>query len=245
LEPSTETYQNIYSKANKFVSNYNTYEDFNEAIQEKGLTKRMANNIQVNSQNIPGLEDPDKIIRAAFNTDEKQLISEQDNAVFEINDKFVIGFVTEVREEGTAPFDQVKEDIKLKVKENKKAEKIAKEMNSKLKESNTLAGLAGSMGLTPRQASNVNYSSVRIPGLGSEPKIAGVVATLEKDKLSYPIKGENGVYVVKITDISEQNITPEFYKQRTLQQMQRTAAYRAYEALKEAANIKDKRYKFY
>lgn len=245
LEPSTETYQNIYSKANKFVSNNNTYEDFNEAIEEQGLTKRMANNIQVNSQSIPGLENPDKLIRASFSTEEKQLISQQDNAVFEINDKFVIGFVTEVREEGTAPFDQVKEDIKLKVRENKKAEKIAQEMNSKLKEANSLEGLATSMGVTPRQASNVSYSSVRIPGLGSEPKVAGVIATLEKDQLSYPIKGENGVYVIKITNISEQNITPEFYKQRTLQQMQRTAAFRAYEALKEAANIKDKRYKFY
>ncbi len=245
LEPSTKTYQNIYSKANKFVSNNNTYEKFNEAIKEQGLTKRRANNIQVSSQSIPGLENPDKLIRAAFSTEEKQLISQQDNAVLEINDKFIIGFVTEVREEGTAPFDQIKEDIKLKVKENKKAEKIASEMDSKLKETNSLEGLASNMGLTPRQASDVSYSSVRIPQLGSEPKVAGVVAALEQGKLSYPIKGENGVYVVKVTNISTQNITPEFYKQRTLKQMQRTAAYRAYEALKEAANIKDKRYKFY
>ena len=245
LEPSSKTYQNVYSKANKFVSNNNSYDDFNETLEKEGLTKRMANNVQPNSKNIPGLEAPDELIRGAFQTEKKKLISSNNNAIFEINDKFVVGFVTEIREEGTAPFNQVKEEIKLKVREQKKAEQIAKKMNENLADANSMENLATEMGLTIKRANNVNYNSVRIPNIGSEPKIAGAAAALEEGKLSYPIKGENGVYIIEVKNITKQDISPQIYKQRELQQMQRTAAFRAYEALKEAADIKDKRYKFY
>ncbi len=245
LEPSSKTYQNVYSKANKFVSNNDSYDEFSEALEKEGLTKRMANNVQPNSKNIPGLENPDELIRGAFDTEKGKLISSNDNAIFEINDQFVIGFVTEVREEGTAPFDQVEEEIKLKVREQKKAEQIAKNMNENLSAANSMEDMATEMDLTIKRASNVNYNAVRIPGIGSEPKIAGAAAALEEGKLSYPIKGENGVYIIEVTNITRQDISPEIYKQRELQQMQRTAAYRAYEALKEAADIKDKRYRFY
>ncbi|MGM0496720.1 MAG: SurA N-terminal domain-containing protein [Bacteroidota bacterium] len=245
LEPSSKTYQNIYSKANKFVSNNDTYDKFNKTVEKEELTKRTANNVQPNSKDIPGLEDPDELIRAAFETDENKIISSEDNAVFEINDKFVIGFVTEIKEEGTAPFDQVREDIKLEVKEKKKADQIAKKMDENLAKANSIESMAKEMGLTMKQASNINYNSVRIPDIGSEPKIAGAAAVLEEGKLSYPIKGENGVYIIEVTNITNQNVDPQMYEQRELEQIQQTAAYRAYEALKEAADIKDKRYRFY
>ena len=38
--PSTKTYQSIYADANKFVTENRSYEKFNTAIEEQGLTKR-------------------------------------------------------------------------------------------------------------------------------------------------------------------------------------------------------------
>lgn len=245
LEPSSETYQQVYSTASKFAGKNNTYEDFLEAIEEEGLTKRMANSIQLNSKSIPGLQDARNLIRAAFEAKEDEIITSNNNPIFEINDQFIIGFVTEVRKEGTAPLDEVKEDVRLKVKEQKKADQIATSIQEQLNNAGSITNLADNLGLRVRQAPSVNYSTMRIPGAGAEPKVAGAAVALEKGKLSYPIQGENGVYVIEVTNINENMMDPELYKQREMQNIQRTATFQAYEALKEEADIKDKRYKFY
>ena len=102
------------------------------------------------------------------------------------------------------------------------------------------------MNLEIMSANEVNYSTYRIPGAGSEPKVVGAAIELEENQLSYPIKGENGVYLIQVTTTNQsENTTPSLVKQRELQRMQRTAPYEAYTALKEAADIQDKRYKFY
>ena len=205
----------------------------------------MANNIQLSARQIPGLQDARPIIRAAFDTKENQLIKSNNNPVFEINDKFIIGFVTQVREEGFAKFEDVKNDITLNVKEQKKADKIAEQMRSEMEGMTSLMEYSQKTNTRLGRATNINYNAFQIPGAGSEPKVIATACIMEPNKISEPIKGENGVYLIQVTNVEKSNQAPSMFRQRELQMLQRTASFEAYDALKEAADIKDKRYKFY
>ncbi len=248
VDPSSETYNNIYNKASRFAGKHRTYDEFIEGINEEDLTKKVANNIQRNAKQIAGLENARKLIRSAFETKEKEIIkSKEDNQpIFEIKDQFVIAFVTEARKDGIAPFDEVKEDIKVKVKENKKAEKLAEKMKNAASQKGSLDAVASELGLQLQTASNITYSSFNIRGAGAEPKLVGAALAMDPNKISAPVKGENGVYLIEVTNRQENNnISPDMIKQREIQGLTRTATYEVYNALKEAAKIQDKRYKFY
>jgi peptidyl-prolyl cis-trans isomerase D len=245
LEPSSETYQNVYSQASRFAGQNPNYDAFLKAIEEKGMTKRIANNIQINARQIPGLQNARPLIRGAFNTKEKQIIQSDNNPIFEINDKFIIGYVTEVRKEGFAEFEEVKEDIRINVAEQKKAERIAEEMKGELDNAGSLEEFASQQNIRLQTANGINYSSFQIPGAGSEPEVIATASVIEQEKISEPVKGNNGVYVIQVTNVTEAQQSPEMIKQRELQNLQRIATFEAYNALKEAADIEDKRYKFY
>lgn len=247
IEPSSETYQKVYSKASRFAGELNSYENFTEAVEENDLKKRTANNVQINSSSIPGLEDARNLIRAAYDTKANRLItSDNDDPIFEIGDNFVVGFVTEIRKEGIAPFEQVKSDIRATVTENKKAEKIQDQFNEAMQNAGSLEEIADQKNLEIMSANSVNYSSNSIPGAGSEPKVVGAAMELEENQLSYPIQGENGVYTIQVTNASgTESPSPSTVKQQEEQRMHRIAPTEAFTALKEAADIEDKRYKFY
>ncbi len=245
LEPSSETYQDVYSNASRFAGQNPNYQEFLKAVEEKGMTKRIANNIQINARQIPGLQNARPLIRGAFNTKEEQIIQSNNNPIFEINDKFIIGYVTEIRKEGFAKFEDVKEDIRINVEEQKKAEKIAEEMKKELENTGTLENYANRHSVRLQRASNISYNSFQIPGAGSEPGVIATAVVMEQEQVSEPIKGNNGVYAIQVTNVTENQQSPELIKQRELQNLQRIATFEAYNALKEAADIEDKRYKFY
>jgi peptidyl-prolyl cis-trans isomerase D len=68
--PGSTTNQRIYSEASQFAGTNNTYEKFNQAVAEKGLNKRIANDITPRQKTLPGLNEarslivlPDKLKR--------------------------------------------------------------------------------------------------------------------------------------------------------------------------------------
>ena len=246
IEPSSETYQNVYTEASKFAGKNQSYEDFQQAIQEQDMTKRMANSVQINSRSIPGLEDARSLIRSAFNTKEGKIITSNNDPIFEISEKFIVAFVTDVNEEGIAPLEDVENDVRLAVKENKKGALLKERFNEALGDSESLAAVASELGLEIMEANAVNYNTYSIPGAGSEPALVGAATAMAQDQISYPIQGENGVYMIRVNQVEEgQKMPSHMIRQREMQRFQRTAAFEAFTALKEAAEIVDKRHKFY
>jgi parvulin-like peptidyl-prolyl isomerase len=79
-----------------------------------------------------------------------------------------------------------------------------------------------------------------------EPAVVGTVAAIETDKISKPIAGNNGVYVVRVTSTNqgtEQSVEAE--QARLAQSLTMRAGSQAYEAQRKKANIEDLRSKFY
>ena len=246
LEPSNETYQKTYTKASKFAGNNRTYESFIKTIENENLTKRVANSIRENDQQISGLDDSRQFIRAIYETENNEIIKTQNDPIFELGNKFIVGFLTNVKEEGIAPFEQVKQQIAVQVKKEKKAEKIAEEINEALNENKDLNYIANKFNTNVEVASNISFRSYSVPNAGVEPKLVAVASTLNPEEISRPVKGNNKVFVIKVKSVNiDKNIDVDMQKNQTQMQLQNRANYEAFEALKETAKIIDKRAKFY
>jgi len=247
IEPSSDTYNQIYSQASRFAGVNNTYDKFKEAIKKNNLEKHVAV-IGKNDENIPGLESARPFIRAAFKTEKDNIILSTNNqAVFELGDKFVIGYITEAKTEGIAPLKDVEEDIRLQVTKEKKGDALVMVFKKEMKDVKTLDDLASKINARIREASGITFNSFTIPGAGIEPALNAVAYVWPPNRLTSPVKGLNGVYVLEITSVTEPDSISNYnqIKTRLMANFQTRTNFEAYNALKKHADIKDERAKFF
>ncbi len=242
VEPSTETYQNIYAKVSKFRAENNTKDKFNDAVNADSLlTKRVASNLKETDKNIPGIESPRELVRWAYGAEKNDI-----SPIFELGNRFVIAVLTEVREKGIAPLEQVEAEVELNVKKDKKAEKLIAKYNELLSKYNSLEEIAQQLGVDIREANDVNFASFTIPALGVEPAVIAYAVATDENKISEPVKGMNGVYLLKVLSsnvVEESDFASE--QIRMLNGLSSRVDYQVFEALKKSADILDNRAKYF
>ena len=82
--PSTQTYQDTYAKASKFAGENTTKAEFDAAVAEEKLDKKVAS-VHENDRQIAGLENARNLIRAAYDTEEgKIIVSQEGSPIFEL-----------------------------------------------------------------------------------------------------------------------------------------------------------------
>jgi peptidyl-prolyl cis-trans isomerase D len=241
LEPSNKTFQKFYSDASKFATNYNTKDKFDAAISQQNIAKRIGNNLKENDKTIPGLEQARDVVRWAFKAKKDDI-----SPIFDLGNRYILAVLTEIREKGIAPFEQVKAQIEASVKKDKKAEMISKKFKDAIAQNKSLEELAGMTGVTVDTAKSISFSSFQIPALGMEPDVIAVATLAEKDKLSDPITGKIGVFIIRVFNISKNDDTNIKAEQDKLDQnIKSRSEYQAFEAMKTIADIEDYRAKFY
>jgi peptidyl-prolyl cis-trans isomerase D len=237
---SSATNQKVYSEASEFAGLNKTYSQFISAAEAKKLTKRMANNLLENDRRIAGLESPRELIRWAFKAKKGEV-----STVFEFGNNFVVATLTAIREEGNAPLEQVRDDVRIKVLREKKGQILADKMREALKGSNSLDEVAQKLNAKVEQASRISFSSFSIPSAGVEPAVIATASVSAEGRITGPIIGNNGVFAINVTAINKDESDLASERMRLANSYQSRAYYEAFEALKKNANIKDKRAKFY
>jgi peptidyl-prolyl cis-trans isomerase D len=193
VEPSSQTYRQVFSQANKFASENRTLAKFDTAVVNQGLNKRTAERISSTSNRIPGVDQSRQIIRWAFwETTKVGDVS----TIFEDDKQFVIAALKEIKNKGYSPFEQVKEQIRPLVVNKLKGEYLVKKINDF--NATTLNDLASNMNSKVDTAKNLSFSARNIPGFGSEPNVIGQMFTVEPKQISKPIAGYNAVFVAMI-----------------------------------------------
>ncbi len=235
-----ETYQKAYSEASRFAATYNNGEKFDEGILEENLTKRIANSLRQEDRAITGLDSPRQMIMWAFGASKGDL-----SEIYEFGNRFVIAKVTEYREEGIAPLDQVYGEVESVTLNEKKAEYLISEFGNA--GSTSLADIATKMKVEVRTIENASFSAYSIPGIGVEPSISAIISSMTVNEISEPIKGVNGVYVLQLTKVTEPTVQLDYIagKTRLLQGLTSRAGYEAFQALEKSSKVIDKRNKFY
>ena len=242
IEASSRTIQNTYSVASKFASENQDKKAFDAAIVAQGLNKKMAN-LRENDRQVAGLENSRQLVRGAFQSNVGEMVvSSEGTPIFELDDQFIVAVLTGIQEKGNAPFASVKTTIEMELKKDKKAEQLIAKMAGKT----DLTSLASELGTSVGEAQRVNFDSYSIPGLGIEPAVAGVASALTVGQVSKPIKGASGVFVIRATAV-DQVATPDTdaEKSRFAASTNYRVAMQAFDAIRESANVVDKRSKFY
>ena len=241
------TNQKAYSEASQFAGTNDTYEEFTKSVADSGLNKRVANDVAPQQKTLPGLDNPRLVIMSLFQAEEGKIVLDNNQqAVFEIGDKYVVGYCTRVQQEGIAPLDDVENEIRFAIIKNKKADIISDEFLKNSSSSTSLDEIGRAMSLTVQEAPQVNFKSYSIDGLGTEPALIGAATVAKEATVTGPVKGTNGVFMLfanNITKAAEEELT--ILKDRLASNFRMRGNYEAYEALRKEADIVDKRYKFY
>jgi peptidyl-prolyl cis-trans isomerase D len=244
---SSATNQKYYGEASAFAGTYNTYEKFNKAIADQHLNKRVANDVRPDQKTLPGIDNPRSLIISLFSaTQGKIILDNNQQAVFETGNRYVVAFCARVQDEGIAPLKDVQNDIKFTLSKDKKAETISSEFIKNRQGGKTLDDIARAIGLNVQEASQVNFRSYSIPGAGTEPALIAAASASGQGVVSGPVKGNNGVFMLTVNNkVSADKQDLKLLQDRLSATFQMRGNYEAYEALRKAANISDKRYKFY
>jgi peptidyl-prolyl cis-trans isomerase D len=243
-EPSNETFQAVYLQASTFAGENTTSEQFNKSVIDKKLNKRLAENITPMSDNIPGLDSPREIIRWAYEENTKK---GDVSKVFDLQGKYVVANLKEVREKGIPTLDDIKTNLEPLVKREKKAEMIIKKISSLKTTGINIDLLAEKDKATIDTLDFITFSSYSIPGFGPEPEIIGSLFTLKKGAMSEPLKGKAGIFVIYVDNFTEAPAITDYTanKNQIIMNFKSRVGYDIYSSLEKNAKIVDNRILFY
>jgi len=244
ISASEETINTANAKASKLSGEARDIKALDAYVAKNGLQKvEVPTLIKENDFQLGALQDARELIRWAFEA-KQGAVSEQQ---FKIGEQFVVGAVTKIQPEGLPDANTARPMTELTIRNLKKAAQI----KTKLTATPTLESAAAAYNVpvgTAGTDSTLTFISGIINGIGQEPKLIG--ASFNKAyqaKLSEPIAGNNGVYVLKVNSIgSKPADTPE---ESAKQASERTRALAQqinsgwFESLKKSAVIKDDRSK--
>ncbi|MGZ3884978.1 MAG: SurA N-terminal domain-containing protein [Bacteroidia bacterium] len=241
IAPSPETTKEYYKKANEFGGQNNTAELFNKAIDVQKLNKRLAENIKESDRALPGLEGTKELVRWVYSAKKGEV-----SPVFEFKDKFIVANLTGIREKGTLPLEEVKEEVIAKARREKKAEDYVKEFQAKAAGSSSVVDVASKLGLQVEKQDNLTFAAFNVAGIGREDALIGTAAAMKQGAISKPIIGENGVFVVNVSAINSPPDPADYknVKMQTEQGLAGRADYEVFNALKDKANIEDHKSRF-
>jgi len=240
---SSKTQQDVYQKAADFLGAAHTAEAFDEKVKESKLQKLVASNVSASQSNVPGVENPRELVRWAFEAKEDKVTEK----VYELGNQYVVAKLTDIREEGILPLEKVKKDIEPSVRTHVKARMLSEQLENALKGASSINQVAQKVGKPVTPVQNIVFANPVIPGGGQENKVIGTVFGLQPNKLSKPVEGESGVFVVLVNNFTNPAPLTNTFKQRD--QIMQSVAQRVqgqyFEVLKEKADIKDFRLRFF
>ncbi len=239
VTPSSDTYSKLYNELSSYVSKNTTLEKFKSAASESGYTIQNEMPISENQPLLANISASRPVIRWAFEH-KKGNISE----IFECQERFVVVAVDGSLKAGYRPLASVSEILKRELLNDKKADKIIS--NLKAKNFSTIADCAVAMNSTVNSVDFVSFATPNITGIGVEPIINARAPLAEVGKLTEPLKGKAGVYVLNVT--SKKASEAPYNEKEEKENLQSTNMYRMYSfmtTLKEKSKIEDNRIRFY
>ena len=188
VEASEATSDKVFTDATKFEIDA-TEKDFAKTAAAMKLTIAPAVTAKAMDESFGALGNQRNIVRWAFESG----TDIGDIKRFEVaNLGHVIAKVKKVNAEGLMAVDVVRSYVEPILKNKKKAELIKAKMSG-----TSLEAIAKAVGAPIQQATDVTMDNpVLTGGVGQEPKVVGNAFALAKGKISAPIEGNTGVYVV-------------------------------------------------
>lgn len=241
LLPSQTTEDSASGLANQFLVESRNAKAFKENAEKRKYLVMPINDVKPNDANIQQLGSSRELVRWLYKAD-KGDVAEQ---VFNIGSNYIVPMVTEINPEGTMNPSRARIMTENIIRNQRKAEQIKKKIGA----ANSLEAVATATGQQVFKADSVSFSNPFLPNAGMESVVGGYAFnTASKGKVSAPIVGNGGVYVIRTESVyAKQNSAVNIEEQRKSRIMAQkgNAGNKVMEVLKKMANIKDKRSEIY
>lgn len=240
IEPSEETINTLFTDATKFEMSATDAEpeQFSEIARESEYSVRPVNKIKEMDESLPGLTSQRAIVQWAFNED----TSVGDIKRFDLTNGYAVVQLTKIYKEGTIATEDASASVLPILRKEKKAEQLIAANKGK-----AMGVIANDNNVTVSTASALTRKTPTIPGAGREPLVVGRAFALEIGNESDLIKGESGIFKIKVTGKEEAITLPNYstYAKNLSSSQEGRVNTVVYDALKEGAVIEDKRATFY
>jgi len=225
--PSSKTYSKIYNDAKQFAVELNS-DNFEKKAKEKGYIVHPATDILQTIDKVADIPLSRQIIRWVFKSSKNDV-----SDVFDCTTKFVVAMTTEVNKKGYKSVEKVTDQLKAEITKDKKADLMIKNLTAQLAKNPSLESLASFLN--------------QFGAAGFEPTIIGKSTVAAIGKVSTPLKGNAGVYVVRTSNktVNPQTLDVKMEKMQLNSRMSYSLPYMIIQDMKDKADIVDNRLNFF
>ena len=241
VEFSKETYNKAYNEFSQFVAQNTTLDQLVTNAEESGYRLLERADFRNNEHRVGGVNGTQDALRWVFDAKEGEV-----SPLYECgeNNHLMVVAVEKINPEGYRNINAVAEMLRLEVMQEKKAEKIL----ASIKDVTTIEQLQAMEDAVTDTIKHITFSAPAYVAMtyGSEPVLSAHASKSEVDKVSAPIKGTSGIYMMKV--LNKENNAEEFdakKEETTLSSMAIRYASNFINDLYEKAEIKDNRYIYF
>lgn len=242
VEFSKETYNAAYNKFSQFVAQNTTIDSMVKNAEESGYTLMPRTDLSSAEHYVGGVRSTREALKWIFAAKPGEV-----SPLYECgeNDHLMVVALDKIHEAGYRDINSVAEMLRAEIRRDKKAEKIMEEM----KKYNSIAQVKGMKDAVSDSVKHVTFSATAYISVtrSSEPVIGAVAAKTAANKVSAPIKGNGGVYMIQV--YAKEKGSEKFdakQEETTLTNMAvRIAGNQLINDLYQKAKVADQRYLFF
>lgn len=241
LVASDATRNEAFRNADSFAAESGNRNQFTENATDKGFRILQANNVDASSRNLNNIANAREVVIWAFGEASVGEVS----SVFELDNSYVVATLVSRKEEGEAKLEDVKDQVKQLVMNDKKAAMIQEKLAGKT----TLEEMKA---LFPDASLNdvpgLRLSTSVLPGIGFAPKAIGTLFGLKSSgQITKPVQEDIGIIVSKLNSLTPATEIGDYtsYQAQLSQAASQRMTYQIMMALQELAKVKDYRYKYF
>ncbi|HYF32435.1 MAG TPA: SurA N-terminal domain-containing protein [Chitinophagaceae bacterium] len=237
--PSTETTNAASGLASQFSGQSRNAKAFDENVAKFKLNKILSSDITPAAIGIPNLGYSRQLVRWIYDA-ELGDVSEP----IVVDERYIVAIVTGINKEGTMSVQKARPMVEVLIRNEKKAAQLSQRIGKPA----NLQAVSAATGQPVQRADSISFGAAFIPSVGQELKVIGAAFNRAwLNKVSEPIAGNGGVYVIQTESIfARPNPGADIEQQRTLaaDNIRRRLAELVFIALRDAADITDNRRKF-
>ncbi|MDA9749262.1 SurA N-terminal domain-containing protein [Flavobacteriaceae bacterium] len=208
-----------YSDANLVINEFESFENFDEGL--------------------PSINNSRQVIKWIYEKGSRV----GDVKRFDLTDGYIVAKITDLNNKRLPSIEDIRDEISQILSRNKKF----KYLSDKYKKNVNIDNIAEEFSLEIENASAVTQYDPILVGAGVEPYIIGSSFSLDKDEVSDLLKGNSGVFIVKLLSkdfATEVDLVQEISNSLTNQELQRIATL-IIEVIESKAEIVDNRSFYY
>ena len=236
---SKETFNTFYAQANKFSTIANgTYEGYLRAVDSLGVYSHKQNKVLESTSTYGSIEQARELTRWVFDAKKNKA----SNVITVNNNYFFVAAVKNIHKDGIAPLEDVAAMIQNKLYIDKRNEKKTAEIAAQTA-GLSLEQIAENHNVTVSNRADISFSPTSAAAV--EPALLGAIYNAQIGEVCGPVKGNQGVYMFKVTRREQGAFFTESDAKNFASQKAQYSTQMLMPVMEEAAGVVDNRARYF